>query len=275
MYMELRSTITRCINIDTLFRPNYESTKPTDFVFHFPETLDRVVSLKLSAMELPTIPAIDSTTNTFTVTNSIDTYTISIPLGTPTIDEIKPVINAQFIDLNVGLNFDALDGKAVFNVDEPDTYIINFTPVSCEAVQLARTAGWYMGFRDLTYTFDTSLVAEAAFGTVSVYVFLDLDDFNRNYVSNTIVSTNQRVVAAKPSPTTATSYIGNTVIARIVLSPDSNTFVADNGSDMVFKKREYFGPVRLDKLRVRLLDKFGYVVNLQEDFSFLLEAVCV
>ena len=132
-----------------------------------------------------------------------------------------------------------------------------------------------MGFRDLTYTFDTSLVAEAAFGTVSVYVFLDLDDFNRNYVSNTIVSTNQRVVAAKPSPTTATSYIGNTVIARIVLSPDSNTFVADNGSDMVFKKREYFGPVRLDKLRVRLLDKFGYVVNLQEDFSFLLEAVCV
>jgi len=273
--MELRSTITRCINIDTLFRPNYESTKPTDFVFHFPETLDRVVSLKLSAMELPTIPTIDSTNNTFTVTSSIDTYTISIPLGAPTLDEIKTLVNAQFLDNSIGLNFDALDGKAVFNVDEPDTYIINFTPVSCDAVQLARTAGWYMGFRDLTYTFDTALAASATFGTVPFYVFLDLDDFNRNYVSNTIVSTNQRLVAAKPSPTTATSYIGNTVIARIVLSPDSNTFVADNGSDMVFKKREYFGPVRLDKLRVRLLDKFGYVINLQDDFSFLLEAVCV
>jgi hypothetical protein len=273
--MELRSTITRCINIDTLFRPNYESTKPTDFVFHFPESIDRVVSLKLSAMELPTIPAIDSATNTFTVTTSAGIYTISIPVGTPTITQIKEFVNTQFSNYDIGLKFDALDGKAVFYITDPDTYTLNFTPVTCEAVQLARTAGWYMGFRDLTYTFDTELLAEAAFGTVAAYVFLDLDDFNRNYVTNTIVSTNQRVVAAKPSPTTATSYIGNTVIARIVLAPGANTFVADNGRDQVFKKREYFGPVRLDKLRVRLLDKFGYVVNLQDDFSFLLEAVCI
>lgn len=274
--MELRSTITRCINIDTLFRPNYESTNPTDFVFHFPESLDRVVSLKLSAMELPTIPAIDSSNNSFTISNADSTVIIYLPLGTPTIAQCVDAINGYTESLGITAVFGTLDSDRMgFDVTSNGPFTINFTPVTCEAVQLARTAGWYMGFRNLTYTFDTSLVAEAAFGTVPVYVFLDLDDFNRNYVTNTIVSTNQRVVAAKPSPTTATSYIGNTVIARIVLSPDSNTFVADNGSDMVFKKREYFGPVRLDKLRVRLLDKFGYVVNLQEDFSFLLEAVCI
>jgi hypothetical protein len=270
--MELRPTITRCINIDTLFRPNYESTKPTDFVFHFPETLDRVVSLKLSAMELPTIPAIDSTNNSFTISTADTTVIIYLPLGTPTLTETVEAVNGYFSGL--GLTCVSENGNVGF-LSDGGTYTVNFTPVTCEAVPLARTAGWYMGFRDLTYTFNTSIVAEAAFGTVPVYVFLDLDDFNRNYVSNTIVSTNQRVVAAKPSPTTATSYIGNTVIARIVLAPGANTFVADNGRDQVFKKREYFGPVRLDKLRVRLLDKFGNVVNISDDFSFLLEAVCV
>lgn len=268
--MDLRPKITRCINIDTLFRPNYESTKSTDFVFHFPDTLDRVVSLKLSAMELPPIPVIDSTNNSFTVSTADTSVTIYIPLGTPTITEIVEAVNAY----SVGLTF-GVDDNGRITVDTSGTYTINFTPDTCEAVQLARTAGWYMGFRNLTYTFDVSITAEADFGTAPVYVFLDLDDFNRNYVTNTIVSTNQRVVAAKPSPTTATSFIGNTVIARIVLAKDSNTFVADNGSDQVFKKREYFGPVRLDKLRVRLLDKFGSVINLQQDYSFLLEAVCV
>lgn len=271
--MDLRPTITRCINIDTLFRPNYESTKPTDFVFHFPDTLDRVVSLKLSAMELPTIPAIDSLNNTFTVSTNDLSVVVQLPLGTPTIGQCVDAIN-DYID-TLGVTAAIVSDQVGFIVTSGGPFTVNFTPVACEATPLARTAGWYMGFRDLTYTFDASFTAEAAFGTVPVYVFLDLDDFNRNYVTNTIVSTNQRVVAAKPSPTTATSYIGNTVIARVVLSPNSNTFVADNGSDMVFKKREYFGPVRLDKLRVRLLDKFGNVVNISEDFSFLLEAVCV
>jgi hypothetical protein len=271
--MELRATITRCINIDTLFRPNYESTRPTDFVFHFPESIDRVVSLKLSAMELPTIHAIDSTNNTFTISTGGLVVEVEIPLGTPTIEECVAAINAFLGSL--GMNCEVADGRVKFHVLSGGAHTINFTPVTCEAVQLARTAGWYMGFRDLTYTFSTNISAEADYGTVPAYVFLDLDDFNRNYVTNTIVSTNQRVVAAKPSPTTATSYIGNTVIARIVLAPGANTFVADNGRDQVFKKREYFGPVRLDKLRVRLLDKFGYVVNLQQDFSFLLEAVCI
>jgi len=44
----------------------------------------------------------------------------------------------------------------------------------------------------------------------------------------------------------------------------------------VFQKREYFGPVRLDKLHFRLLTRFGEVVDLgAADFSFVLEFTTV
>jgi hypothetical protein len=42
--------------------------------------------------------------------------------------------------------------------------------------------------------------------------------------------------------------------------------------DTIFKKRDYLGPIRLNKLHIRLLNKFGDVVDLNEnDFSFSLE----
>jgi hypothetical protein len=38
----------------------------------------------------------------------------------------------------------------------------------------------------------------------------------------------------------------------------------EDSSDRIFKKREYFGPVNISKLRVRLLDENGVPVNLNE-----------
>ena len=38
------------------------------------------------------------------------------------------------------------------------------------------------------------------------------------------------------------------------------------------KTREYFGPVKLEKLRIRLLNKFGHVIDMnQNDFSISFE----
>ena len=46
----------------------------------------------------------------------------------------------------------------------------------------------------------------------------------------------------------------------------------DNGSDLIFKQRDYFGPVTIEKLRIRLLDHFGKVLDLNNnDYSFALE----
>ena len=45
--------ITKSLNIDTRFRDNYSNTKSSDFVFNLPNKLNKVISMNLSALELP------------------------------------------------------------------------------------------------------------------------------------------------------------------------------------------------------------------------------
>jgi hypothetical protein len=61
--------------------------------------------------------------------------------------------------------------------------------------------------------------------------------------------------------------LSNNVLARV-----SVLELGFQGIVRTHKRREYFGAVRLEKLRVRLLDRFGRVVDLAgSDWSFVLE----
>ena len=37
----------------------------------------------------------------------------------------------------------------------------------------------------------------------------------------------------------------------------------DNNNDFIFKKREYFGPVNIKKIRIKLIDKYGKLLVLE------------
>ena len=158
----------------------------------------------------------------------------------------------------------------------PDFYFtLNF---AIQGNQLYKNAGWMMGFRQEkyvvtsfnTYTtidsstivnYQTYLISESSFGsTIDNYVFLEVNDFHNNFPTDTIMSTNQ------------TSYLGNNILARIVLTSGATTTVWNNAGDLIFKKREYFGPIKLEKLNIRILNRFGDVLDLrQNDYSFVLE----
>jgi len=136
-----------------------------------------------------------------------------------------------------------------------------------------------MGFREETYTitqdnyyvslidsltpivYEGYLISESSYGsTMDNYMFLEIDDYHNNFPTNTFVSTNTN------------SYIGKNILARIVLTSGANTIITDNASDCIFKKREYFGPIKLEKFRIRILNRFGEVIQLkQNDYSFVLE----
>ena len=46
----------------------------------------------------------------------------------------------------------------------------------------------------------------------------------------------------------------------------------NDGSDFIEKKREYFGPVNLQRLKIELRNQFGELLDLNPmDFSFSLE----
>ena len=93
------------------------------------------------------------------------------------------------------------------------------------------------------------------------YLFLIVDDFNNNvndqYMS--LVSKNTQLPSSN-------------ILARIVIPQSKHEIGFEDLSDFVPKKREYFGPVRIEKLHFKLVDEYGRVVNLNNnEISLLLE----
>jgi len=305
-----KRTSTKTLCVDTLFRSNYDTTKSTDYIYKLPLPINNVMSLQLTSFEFPnTIYIFTSTNNTFELTlynintgltdvsgNPIyttETQKITIPPGNYSSTEFKTIMNNIFINTQtVGLSFLNVDMSIQYNTIiyinntpydpsnnyySPDFYFkINFA-ISNQPIY--KTAGWMIGFRKETYiikktdtytniinttppiVYNGYLSSESTYGsTIDNYIFLEIDDYHNNFPTNTFVSTN------------TTSYIGKNILARVVLTSGSNTIITDNAADGILKKREYFGPIKLEKFRIRVLNRYGDVINIQQnDFSFVLE----
>ena len=146
---------------------------------------------------------------------------------------------------------------------------------------LYKTLGWMFGFKKARYEitptnvntsicdnhtsisyYKAFLESESSFGiNIANYLFIEIDDYQKNFTPDSIISYNSNK-----------SYLGNNILARITVNSGFNTIVIDNASDRIFKEREYFGPVRLEKFNIRILDKFGDIVDFNyNDFSLVLE----
>lgn len=147
---------------------------------------------------------------------------------------------------------------------------------------LYKNLGWMLGFRKRKYNVtpnDENLIftnndfvpilykgylrSESFFGsTIDNYVFLEIDDFHNNFPTDSIIS----------SIGHDGNYIGKNILGRITLTSGPNTIINDNGSDKIFKERQYYGPVNLEKFKIRLLNRFNDVIDLNiNDYSLTLE----
>ena len=177
---------------------------------------------------------------------------------------------------------DSIYNNADLSMNHPNfSFDIDFTIESDPTRPIYKNAGWMLGFKksfyhverdpvgitDYIYSnvtisrYNWYLKGEACYGSGLVnYMLIELDDFQKN-VSTNVISSNH-----------IDSYIGNNIMARIQVVSGFNTILTNNMGDFVFKKREYFGPVKLEKMTIRLLNKFGDPINLNgNDFSMLLE----
>lgn len=144
-----------------------------------------------------------------------------------------------------------------------------------------RNAGWMLGFNQAEYTvvkrtvplmdyiltnngrsdYDLYIRGESAYGnSLNNYLFFEIDDFQKNVPTNGYAFN------------CGTSQMSNNIMGRIQIVTGFNTILTNNSSDGIYKKREYFGPVRLEKVHIRLLNRYGEVLDLNgNDFSFVLE----
>ena len=68
------------------------------------------------------------------------------------------------------------------------------------------------------------------------------------------------------------SILGDNILAIIPVTSNSFNICFDNGVNLLEKKREYYGPVNIQRLKIQLLNQYGEILCLNNmDFSFSLE----
>ena len=86
--------------------------------------------------------------------------------------------------------------------------------------------------------------------TGTKFFLLEITDYNKNYSEVFKYNTYKRNINYKD------------ILAKIPNTAATTNIIFEDSSDRVFKTRKYFGPVRISKLRIRLLDDYGRVINL-------------
>ena len=116
--------------------------------------------------------------------------------------------------------------------------------------------GWNLGFIHKFYTGFVQYVSDGVFEPSSIkYVYLSVEDFN-NSTNNVFVSAFDKIV------------LDTNILARI----NMNNQIVVSEKKMITEPRKYFGPVDIQRLRIRLLDEYGRIMYMNDtNYSFCLQ----
>lgn len=143
---------------------------------------------------------------------------------------------------------------SLINLNTEYTYSINFDNQKFDYVSL----GYMLGFRQNNYT-----ISQAGLSTDYIkgeaqadpdgenYLFLRINDYGSIYISPKLPSK---------------------VLAKIVLDATKQSFIFNNGYDLIYKTHKFRQPTDIKNLEIELLDYNGNRMNVNGiDFSFTLE----
>ena len=293
---------TRVLNlsIDSIFRKNYNTTSSTDFVYSLPVNIKDVVSMRVSSIEFPNAIYLITSENksnefsiiTYDISGStkiniekhrivlpdgmyerqylIDYFNNSIFASRPSLERVCTVFNEN----NNTINF-VLDTSGVTYDPDVNQFDIDFRIESNTKRPIQLNLGWLLGYRKPYYKYESDYVQiddvdlsnpnngylpEASinlFGTP--YFYLHVNDFNNNF------SPIYEVMFQE-------SVIGSSHILDKIPNTGEKNIIQSNICDNIKKTRYYYGPVNIQRLEIKLLDRFGRSVDIQKsDFSFTLQ----
>lgn len=303
-----RRIVTKVLSIDSIYRENFCSSTPNSFTIELASPLNNVISMKLVSLELPRIwynISQNLRTNTMKIYlyNMVDypdnIQTITLPDGNYPNSVLVNMMNNYFTNIGMGLDYLRFDinittSKSIFYVKSnpamdiilpyeptnihysPDFYYKIEFGIECSNED---TLGTYMGYKNSIYTgiknntfldlffFTPSItyfgviISEASCGHfLDNYIFVDVNDYNKNFDTNTIMSQYNK------------SFLGSNILGRVVLNTLPDSLLINNPSDYNFKTREYYGPVKIRKLQISLINRSGKLIDLfNNDYSLCLE----
>lgn len=287
--------------VNTRFRKNYYETSPTNFIYVLPTPMKNVIKMRLASNEIHNCVYPFSNvigTNEFT----IETYEINA-VGVP-VNEQRHVIrirngsytNTQlqnFLNNEVFANHPVLSRVQceAHRITSKFRFILNPNYAGSPGSQprfnldfrlekdpernIQLNVGWMLGFRKPYYSFETDYTPknmvsfekmegfepEGIFNAIGTsYFYLHINDFNYS---------NKRIFEVAYEDT----FINSTdIMAKIQNVATTATLIYNDSSDRQYKQREYYGPVTIERLEIKLLDEFGRELHFTaNDFSFTLE----
>ena len=195
-------------------------------------------------------------------------YIIEIPEGNYTSKSLEDYLNETYFyksnknDLTKYIRFsiNTRSNKTSFEILQNDITISLLFSEEYNDNPLT-TFGWLCGFRLTSYLNITSCISsEGLFDNGSDnYLYIIIDDYQYNTNSTNIVGFDQ-------------SVLNENVIAKIPFKNNKYSFIFNNENNPLTKIRQYNGPVNISKLHIKLIDKFGKVINLNNmDISLTIE----
>ena len=261
-----RKTIRQTVVLNSIFREDMTQSISTDFNIVMPYYFKNILSTRLSSIQLPNTIFCFSNLKLNTIIYIKEDTTnlegnIIIPDGNYSIDNFAVVLenslNNFFIN-RFNVFYDIATQKITIT-NTTNTFTMNLLK-NIEHVNIYRTLGWAIGYRMVEYSGLKSYTTEGVYnGFATDYIFFVLNDFNNSQSENIMAMFSN-------------SYIGNNILAMIPLNSNSFQTCFDNGADFIEKKRNYFGPVNIQRLKIQLLNQYGEILDLNNmDFSFSLE----
>jgi hypothetical protein len=299
-------TITKCLTVDTRFRENYYNTSSSDFIIQLPTKITKAVSMQLASFEFPVsfYGVSEAYGNNYfyleiTWTDANDWLETGEPGGEYVTGEYLMLsdgnYNAQdFISLINGVlsptdeNGDLVYPTSIlsyvqFYFDLTDTgsgtgktyitttgqyanlisniridFALDFDGNTFQG-DLSTRIGWNLGFQKRAYDGDILHVSETVIEPVTIrYLYLAIDDFHNSVNNHFVTAFKDHILSPN-------------ILARIALKGSYFSLIMENNIHIVSEPRKYFGPVDIQRFRIRVYDDRGRILNMNHsDFSFCL-----
>jgi hypothetical protein len=299
---------------NTASRDNFFGSVSTNSTFLLPTKLKNVISISLASVQIPNVMfafsaergtnqlyIFEDTTNLNAVVTIPDgNYAkTQIPLLASLVAEMAPtlefVINKQVLGIinpllyrfkvifDPATNFITIRNTThTFSMNtlkrnlqdinycdpysNPKPNLDNVDPkLNIKPSQYIDTLGYLLGFREVHYSGAQSYTGEATFSNdYSTYLYFALNDYTGSQQISSAYGVLQN------------SLIEDNILALIPLNGLAFNFVFDNNANFIYKKRDYYGPVDISKITIKLLNQTGKVVNLlNNNFSFSLKVTSI
>jgi hypothetical protein len=256
------------LNMNSCFRNNYFQSNSSDFQYNIPSEIKNVVSMRLISIEMPKSWYLISKNNKNNIFEVIVTmihegniesqnFNIEIPEGNYTASALEEFLNkTYFFQSNndnllkyISFSIHPYNNKTSFEILNE---FVNISLVFSDEYNdnPLVTFGWLCGFRMTNYlNIKNNIVSEGIFDNGNEnYIYVIINDYQYNTNHMNIVGFDK-------------SVLNENVIAKVLFKNTISSFILNDNNPLA-QMREYNGPVNISKLHIKLIDKFGAVINL-------------